>query len=165
MRLFFALELDTRLQHAIDQWRRHSIRCAGRPVPPVNLHITLCFLGEVQSGTVDNLCNEAERIPVGPFRLVLDQCGYFAKPRVFWIGPQEIPAELAALAGKLAGVAGRVGLKQDRRAYRPHVTLMRKCEAAPPLPLTPPDFELECDGFTLFESVSVPGGVRYQPIR
>ena len=133
-------------------------------MPVANLHITLCFLGEVDAGKLQHVEREADRLHGSGFHLQLNEYGYFPGPGIFWIGPQQVPRELVALAQALGKVAVSAGLKREKRAYVPHVTLMRKCHSRPPEPLTPPQFELSCEGFSLYQSVPVPGGVRYRAL-
>jgi len=171
MRAFFALDIPPPVQHAIARWRGRAVVAGGRAVPAANFHMTLHFVGDIEARQVDALCAEAARIRFAPFDLQLDQCGWFAKPGIFYIRPGDTPAALADLA-KAARKASRVAARKTAAAapksgkqFTPHITLHRNCRARPPLPTSRPNFALECDGFTLFESLTVADGVRYQPLQ
>ena len=165
MRAFFALDIDPAIQHAIARWRDRTMLPAGRAVPAANFHITLNFLGDVDPRQLDRLCAEAGQINESGFELRLDTPGYFPGPGVFWIGPGDIPAPLTALARSLRKAGGKAGVKVARKPFAPHLTLFRNCRARPPLPTRAPGFDIPCDGFALFESLTGPKGVRYQLVR
>ena len=163
MRLFYALELDDSVRSAIENWRSSALPAIGKPVPPANFHITLLYLGEVGDRDFEKLLYETDRIQPPAISLRLDKSGYFARPRVYWVGSEAVPAPLLSLVKDLKRCARKVGLKVDKRPYTPHVTLFRKCAARPPMPAHDIFLELSFTGFTLYESVSVHGGVRYEP--
>jgi len=170
MRVFFAIDIPRPAQDAIAGWRARAVAAAGRAVPAANFHMTLHFIGDIEARQVDALCAEAARIRFAPFDLQLDQCGWFAKPGIFYISPGDAPAALTDLA-KSARKASRAAARKtaaaapkSRKIFTPHVTLHRHCRARPPPPASRPDFTLACDGFTLFESVTDSRGARYLPL-
>ncbi len=165
MRAFFALDIDPALQCAIENWRDRTMLPAGRAVPAANFHITLHFLGVIDPRQVDRLCAEAGQLNAGRFALRLDTPGYFPKPGIFWIGPRVIPVALTELAGGLRKAGKKAGVKIPRKPFAPHLTLYRNCRARPPLPTLPPAFDLPCDGFALFQSITNHKGVRYEVIQ
>ena len=177
MRAFFALEIDPEIQYAIEKWRDRTMLPAGRAVSAANFHITLHFLGSIAPRQLERLCTEAGQINApangSTFALRLDTPGYFPKPGIFWIGPGDILAPLTALAGSLRKAAKKAGIdtphkgarKGTRKMFTPHLTLFRNCRTRPPLPTRAPDFDIPCDGFALFESITGHKGVRYQLVR
>lgn len=66
------------------------------------------------------------------FALSLDLCGYWRAQRLVWAGPRVCPPPLAALAGGLNEALRERGFRVERRAFKPHVTLLRDVAAAPP---------------------------------
>jgi len=126
MRLFVGLWPDALARENL--WRcLKSLSLRGRSTHPEDLHVTLQFLGEVA----------AERLPCvedavaalagrGSFDLLLDQAGYWPRPRVSWLAPSEVPAPLLALQQDLAARLNACGFPPEARPYRPHVTLARK---------------------------------------
>ena len=68
-RLFFALWPDAGLRQSIEAARARLYPLAGRPVDPVQLHVTLAFLGAVPDARVAPL--QALCGPVTPFTFEL----------------------------------------------------------------------------------------------
>ena len=169
MRAFFGLELDTATALQIAQWRDRLLLADGRPVPPANFHITLAFIGELSQPRLDRLCRSVdewlERDRLQGAELDLQSVGYWQKPGIYWLGPQQWPQQLSQLAAKLAGLATRVGGKRDKRAYQPHITLFRGCNTAPPAAQADPPVSLSYRDFALLESVQGKRGVSYHPLQ
>lgn len=165
MRTFFALDIAPQIQCAIEKWRDRTMLPAGRAVPSANFHITLHFLGDIVPRQLDRLCAEADQVNQSEFELRLDTPGYFPAPGIFWIGPGDLPAGLTELVRRLQKAGKKAGVKTPRKSFAPHLTLFRSCRARPPLPTQPPDFDIACDGFALFESIAGHHGVRYQLVR
>lgn len=67
------------------------------------------------------------------------------------------------LARALRRHGEKLGLGNGEQGYRPHVTLSRKAGEAPG-ELPAPDFLLRADRFCLYQSVSTPDGVHYEPL-
>jgi 2'-5' RNA ligase len=168
MRLFFALPIAPSLQLQIDQWCDQELATSGDRVPIGNFHLTLAFLGELQSSCLERLCLLCEEAlssiaPPAPSTLEIDQFGFWPRPRVFWIGPSQWPDLLTRMAAKLAQAGSIVGARKSRQPYSPHITVVRHCTAAPP-PLHRPNLLIPIDQVTLFESVPTRHGVRYQAL-
>lgn len=162
-RLFFALWPNRTL-------RQHLLRVQGEclpspitpPSPAANLHLTLAFLGQVETAQQACLEQGAAGLHLPAFSFRLDRLGYWRKPRILWIGCSATPAALHQLAAALAEVMRSCGLQPEARPYRPHVTLARKQKQGPETPLPLPSLHWEARDFVLAESVSRPGGVLYR---
>jgi 2'-5' RNA ligase len=123
IRLFTALAIPPepaagleRLQHGLPgaRWR-----------PREAFHITLAFYGEVREDVARDLDAELAVAAAPALELSLQGVGAFGEgPEIHavWAGVTPDPA-LSRLAAACAAAARRVGLKMERRAYRPHVTL------------------------------------------
>ena len=93
-------------------------------------HLTLRFLGEIDSGLVDRLI---ERLGpalarIARFEFVLDGVGAFPsphRPRVVWRGVTEGAGELHALARAVREVVDSGGASEDATPFVPHMTLFR----------------------------------------
>ncbi|MEI4964929.1 RNA 2',3'-cyclic phosphodiesterase [Aeromonas caviae] len=160
-KLFFALPLPE-LAPELATWRDQR-PWPGQPVPESNLHLTLAFLGEADETTQALLIVAAERQHCPPFTVHLDQTGWFQRAKAAWVGPGEWPNELTVLARALRRHGEKLGLGNGEQGYRPHVTLSRKAGEAPG-ELPAPDFLLRADRFCLYQSVSTPDGVHYEPL-
>ncbi|RMD80458.1 MAG: RNA 2',3'-cyclic phosphodiesterase, partial [Gammaproteobacteria bacterium] len=172
-RLFFALWPGEREREELARWQEAAGRLLGRsgarPVPVANLHLTLLFAGAVDGPTRDCLELAAEGLrPPGPFGLVLDRLGHFARPQVLWLGG-EGPAPLLELVAGLREAAAGCGLEPEARPFAVHLTLFRKVRRLPPalgrpLPgLAPVRWPVR--DFVLVASRTLPEGARYEVLR
>ena len=166
MRTFLALALDADAALAIDDWRERHWPLAGSGVPPQNLHLTLCFLGDVDEGRLERLSHalgEKVDAPLG-LEVIFDEPLWRADGAMTWLVPSSPPAALLALGKRVRGAAGRAGIRVDKRSFRPHVTLARRVDRPPPAPLSSPSVRCRFERVTLFESVLDRHGVRYRDL-
>lgn len=96
-------------------------------VPAANLHLTLRFLGAIDSVGLDRLLAalDESRWP-GTFPLRLGGLGAFptpAKATVLWI--DAVGDRLDALAETVEDACEEAGLGREERPFRPHVTVAR----------------------------------------
>ena len=163
-RLFFALWPDGVTREALARYEKQlGRRSGGRPVTSANLHLTLAFLGSVEAECQACLESMAGQIEAPPFELLLDQAGFWRRPRVLWLGARETPEPLRELVRQLnLGLAG-CGLTPENRPFQAHITLRRKAlrhpEATEFTPLYWPVRE-----FVLVESQTRPEGACYQVV-
>jgi 2'-5' RNA ligase len=155
-RLFFALWPDgdfiARLRTAA-----HPLGVsAGRAVADLDLHVTLCFLGEVEETRLPALCERVTALQLPPFELEFEAIEYWSRSRLLAATSATVPTASAALARALQDQARALGLRTDERPLRPHVTLLRglaagTMPAAGPWPLSPP-LQLAASNFYLAQS-------------
>jgi RNA 2',3'-cyclic 3'-phosphodiesterase len=91
------------------------------------LHITLRFLGDVDSRTAEDFAAGLATIHAAPMTLTVSGVGAFDKKgrvHTLWAGvsPRD---PLAAIHAKLGRLALSVGLSDQSLAYVPHITLAR----------------------------------------
>jgi len=126
-RVFFALWPEADCQHrCLSLAHDLAARCAGRGSRPDTLHLTLAFLGEVERTRLDALIDAATTVTGTPFNVHLDHTGYWPRPRIAYLAPSKPPEALLRLAADLGGALATAGFSPDARAFRPHVTLVRK---------------------------------------
>lgn len=100
-------------------------------VEPENLHITLLFLGEVDSREVPAVCTAVETAcrRVRPFALTLAGAGAFPtprRPRTLIVHVTEGAAELVALHDAVEAPLLELGCyRREERTYKPHLTIGR----------------------------------------
>ena len=163
MRAFFAIEPPAHIKLAIENWREKALPTFQKPVPPANFHITLAFLGQVNDVQLDSLIQGCEDLTSTPgFSLSLDHLGYWPKPKALWLGCHDVAAAHIKLVDQLTKISLKSTITMQKRAYIPHLTLVRKCTENPPAPLIEPVFSFKVDEFHLFESVSTSHGVVYK---
>ncbi len=130
-RLFVAVNLPESVRRSI--WTKtRTMRDAGLPVrwvPAEQLHITLRFLGSVDTGMISRVREALEPAAAGarPFRIVLRDVGAFpslARARVVWIGVEPSPG-LADLHRRVGEVLESLGFEPEDRPFHAHVTLGR----------------------------------------
>lgn len=163
-RLFFGLWPDDATRDALRRATRPVVRhCGGKTVPPDTFHLTLAFLGNVPDERFEAIVAAAAGIAVEPLALTLERLGYFPAPQVLWIGPAEMPRSLQRLTADIWRSLAAAGLQPDVRPFHPHVTLARKVQSPPELPVTRP-VAWRVPGFSLIESDADPEGARYRVV-
>lgn len=123
IRLFAALAVPPEIGRALQARQTGIDGARWRPLEA--LHITLRFYGEVRQDIARDLDSELMRVSGRPFAIRLEGAGAFGEgPELdaVWAGVAESP-ELRRLADACETAARRAGLKPEKRAYRPHVTL------------------------------------------
>jgi 2'-5' RNA ligase len=132
LRTFVAIELPKRrqdeireLQHAVAS-RRLDIRW----VKPVNMHLTLSFLGDVDPPDIDAvervLSNTAANAPI--FALSPRGIGVFPSirhPRILWVGMAGQTDMLRSIQKSVVAALVPLGFAADKRPYRGHLTIGR----------------------------------------
>ena len=135
-RFFFALwpglEARTRLAAAT---RQHDH--GGRPNHPLDLHMTLVYLGQVADSQMRCIEAVADEIKCDPFTLQIDGLGYWHRPRILWAGPRQTPEVLSQLVLDLQQGLQGCGFEPERRRYTPHVTFYRKSVGVDPQAIEP----------------------------
>lgn len=133
-RLFFGLWPDAAARAGLQGWAQaaHAV-AGGRCMQSRNLHLTLAFLGETDVRRIPALQAAVAGVPLAPCTLRLDRCEYWKHNRVVWAGGEPPPALLALVAG-LRAALDVAGVRYDRKAFVPHVTLLRNARAVPDLP-------------------------------
>ncbi|CAA0124007.1 RNA 2',3'-cyclic phosphodiesterase [Halioglobus japonicus] len=165
MRVFFGLSPDPGTSMNIADWRDRQLACAGTPVPVTNFHITLAFIGALEDSAIERLCLSVDHWlthnAMSGATLQLDSTGYWHKPGIYWLGPENWPGQLSRLAQKLNSLGSAAEAKRDRNAFRPHITLYRQCYDAPPAALQAPSIPMTYTRVALFESRQGKSGVSY----
>jgi 2'-5' RNA ligase len=95
-----------------------------------NIHLTLKFLGEIQTPRVNSLSSSATRAVAAfsPFQITVEETGVFPKPgtpRVLWIGVKDVSGKLAELHNCLEEECARAGFAREERPFHPHLTIAR----------------------------------------
>ena len=134
MRIFIAAELPDTMLDALAETSallRASVR--GRYVGSDLFHVTLAFLGNVESGRVTALEDLLADACAGhaPFEATLGPLGSFGKKAraTLWQGFTE-KEPFAALARDVQDALVAAEFDFDRKGFTPHVTLMRNADLA-----------------------------------
>jgi 2'-5' RNA ligase len=164
MRLFFALWPDEGVRAQLSDWSRElKALCGGRPTRAPNLHLTLVFLGTVESGRVADVERAAAGVAPVAATLLLDRPGFWKSNRICWAGASASPAAIERLALDLRGALARAGIGFDAKPFATHVTLLRGAREPRAMPALAP-IRWEVDGFVLARSQPRAGGGRYEVV-
>ena len=164
-RLFFALWPDDEVvrkihQHAI----RHFEVCDGRILDKQNWHITLAYFGAANADQQRCIQTQAEKISSPCFDIDLTTCGYWKKPAVAWLAPEDIPGTFSQLASKVQHNLIPCGFEPEQRAFQPHITLVRKAKQSPAVKEIQ-GIPWHVDSFCLVESVTGQKGATYTVLK
>ena len=99
-------------------------------VKPAALHVTIRFIGEVESAEVERLQELlAPPIAIAPFELQWRGVGTFPnnkQPRALWLGVINGAAPLAQVEAEVSRrLAGESAVEIEDRAFLPHLTIGR----------------------------------------
>ena len=130
-RLFFGLELPDSIREELGGL---ELRVKGaRMVPVEQIHLTMSFLGNVDSEREERLREalEAMRVP-GAFFLPVMGVGVFGGdwPKVVWAGVGKGHPHLFALHQHLQDAVLQAGLEPDLKPFHPHITIARLREVS-----------------------------------
>ena len=146
LRVFFALWPDPAAREAIAALARDVARAAGgRPPRPENHHLTLAFVGAVAPARIAALEQAGAKaaLAAAPFELALDSLGAFHHAGIAWLGTRVVPDALQCLSDALRDGLADEGFRIERRPFRAHVTLARRCVAVKAATISPITFRVE----------------------
>jgi 2'-5' RNA ligase len=136
----------------------------ARCVDPANLHMTLVFLGSVDTSTQRCCESAADTVRADRFSIIFNRLGCWARRGIAWAGASPHPAALSVLVEQLNAALDRCGFKPETRPFRAHVTLARNarhCNSG--VSIEP--FRWDVDRFCLVVSDPNTAGRRYQILR
>ena len=125
-RLFFALWPEAALRDALVAERGALPGAPGRLSHPLDLHLTLVFIGAVDDAVLPCIETAAADVVLAPFTLTLDALCDWRKQQLWLARPDATPDALLNLVSQLQQHLLACGLQPEPRPYRPHVTLARQ---------------------------------------
>ena len=119
-----------RIEALANELRRRPGGQAARWVPRSNIHLTLKFLGDVESSVLPAVHEAVARAaaPHAPFAVQVADLGCFPntrRPNIVWAGLRGDLAALRALQGAIESALEPLGHKREARPYSPHLTIGR----------------------------------------
>lgn len=164
-RVFFALWPDNRQRDRLrDVINSVAKTVEGRAVDRRDWHVTLAFIGEFPESQVPDLLERASQIRVEPFHLSFDRLEFWPRPKVASLTAATVPEKLQSLVSALNVLLQDVGMVPEDRRYRPHITVVRNARTFTTERLAQ-RATTEWSSFELVESISVPGGTTYRPLK
>jgi len=181
-RTFVAIDLPGDVKNALSELRlQMRPQEAGyiRWIRAEGIHLTLCFLGDVDADLVPAISGQLSDAAAksGPFTLGLAGVGAFPslrRPRVFWASLSGETERLRLLHSRVQGALSHVGFEPDRRRWDPHLTLGRIGRDSIPgaarwagtafgqVTLPQPAPAIPVDSIILFRSHLRPTGAEYE---
>ena len=132
IRAFIAIDCPCEIQHSIQKIQRHFMphKDAWRWVLPENIHLTLQFLGNISTDSVQALSKAMAFAVEGQeaFSLSIRGLGCFPhpyRPQVLWMGIDDPSLILPAIHRRLTQALSPLGFHLDFKYFRPHLTLAR----------------------------------------
>ncbi len=127
-RTFISVELPQS-----DDVRRMADTLADIPgvriTPFGQLHITLCFLGDVDTDRIPRICSELQKAfkDTEGFHLTVKGVGAFPNKRnarIIWMGIED-DGRLSSCASTIGRTLKRIGIRYDGKEFKPHITIAR----------------------------------------
>lgn len=135
LRCFVAVPLDDRSSRALERAgalvREADPRWKfARWVDPLNLHITLKFLGDVETDRIPALTDAIAHAVIGHAAPQIVLNGIEAspsprRPRMLWATFSDPGGALESVARSIDEAVGELGFERDTRPFKPHTTLCR----------------------------------------
>ncbi|MBI9093443.1 MAG: RNA 2',3'-cyclic phosphodiesterase [Sphaerochaeta sp.] len=165
MRLFFALEFDSETKDYLTALQEDLVSYCpkGLFTRSINLHLTLCFLGEVEGQFLPILKEILFSLEAKPLLCTFNQLGLFRKRKgdILWLGIEE-NKELETLQKELAYKLKANTFLLDNQDFHPHVTLAHgvKCKKLPAIE----GFKVPCEKISLMHSHQKQAILTYTPL-
>ncbi|MEA1959575.1 MAG: RNA 2',3'-cyclic phosphodiesterase [Chloroflexota bacterium] len=140
IRSFIAIEMPgevkATLGSIIDRLHPAQHRCV-KWVAPDSIHLTLKFLGNIDSNAVPGITSAVERVAGGvpAMELNIGGLGMFPnerRPRVIWVALEGDIEPLAELQRNIERAMKPLGFEPEGRGFTPHLTLGRVRDNAAP---------------------------------
>jgi 2'-5' RNA ligase len=181
IRSFLAFELPPDIKRMVKdisediRRTRLDLKC----VKVDNIHLTVVFMGNIRNEDVLAIGEEAGGVCVDfdPFEIALKGLGVFPntrRPRVLWLGLEVETERISSFRDSLQERLLDFGVREEKRAFTPHLTLgrFRKPEKCDPLlgdiisryaDIKGPVGRLE--ELVMFKSELRPGGAEYTKLK
>ncbi|MBW2030364.1 MAG: RNA 2',3'-cyclic phosphodiesterase [Deltaproteobacteria bacterium] len=95
-----------------------------------NIHLTVIFMGSIDQGRISHMEQDIGRVcaRTRAFEISVKGVGFFPdmrRPRVVWLGLDGELERLSRFRDDLQRPLARFGIKEEKRPFRPHLTLGR----------------------------------------
>lgn len=175
MRAFIAIELSDYIKEELKktQDNLNTFCKKGRLTDKNNFHLTLRFIGEVNSKEYLSLKKAVDRVmnTHHPFYLHLESLGSFNKRnrQIIWAGVKGETDKLHSLYQTLEEALLEEGFSKEERVYTPHVTLARQVQLTESInelnkKLTMKSLEFSVKSIAIMESININGQLVYRPV-
>jgi len=140
IRAFIAVELPGEVQRELARLRERLRAGSSAPVKwvdPQNIHLTLRFLGTIDTGGIDDITAAMVESVRGlkPFPLEVRGLGAFPKLKrvnIIWVGLAGDVERLGGIQRELEKNLEPLGFVPEKRPFSPHLTIGRLRDRATP---------------------------------
>jgi 2'-5' RNA ligase len=174
VRAFFGLPVPEPQREALAPFIAEctSVTSDFRWTPPSNLHLTVRFVGSVESELVEGVATRLVAKGLHAFELELGDLGTFKRGRlvrVVWMGLRSGLEAARVLAEQVEAECVMAGLAAETRPFQAHLTLARARPrdgaALPALPAVPQLAPWRAGELVLYSSHLSRSGSVYEPLR
>ena len=163
MRLFIAINFPENVKNELERiigdlrWQGVDANFSRTE----NFHLTLAFLGEVESDEkIRNIMNMVSK-SVTPFRLMLSDYGSFRD--IFWVGLAE-NKDLSDYVSQLRKELKKGGFEVDDKKFKPHITIARRVKNIEKIKINVSQKKFMADRVSLMKSERINGKLVYTEI-
>ena len=166
IRLFVALRLPDETVEQLSAWQHAELAAAdARVVVPGNLHITLAFLGSRPKEDVDGIVQALRERALGAAQPLLTVRDYRETRSVGMVRLEDADGRATMLADGVGEDLERLGVyERERRAWLPHVTVLRFRKPPRLRPEQPDLGPFSPSEVALMMSVLRPTGAQYEVV-
>jgi 2'-5' RNA ligase len=160
-RIFIAINLPLKIKQKLSVIQKKLKKLPVRWTKIENLHITLCFLGDLHDEQIKEVCNICKRIGERCKKFEIQFTSLHSeKGRMIWIEGKRNPA-MEQLQKELSE---KLGLEISR-SFRPHITLARARNRGVPHFSKEISFEIQVESIEVMKSELRPEGPKYSIIK
>jgi RNA 2',3'-cyclic 3'-phosphodiesterase len=140
IRSFIAVELPGEVKQSLAGLQA-KLKASGitalKWVEPQNIHLTLKFLGDIDTGAISGITAAIEVAAgsVHPFTITVSELGVFPslkRVRVVWVGLNGEIEKLNSLQKNIEAGLTPLGIPPEGRGFSPHLTIARVRDYARP---------------------------------
>lgn len=133
IRSFIAVPVGEEVEKAVEVVEAGLMRSRAdvKWVRPGNVHITLKFLGSVETARIDEISGALDRALRGAsaFDAAISGVGTFPpnprRARIVYMGLAEGVEEMRGLAGRAEDAMAKLGFEREKRPFKSHLTIGR----------------------------------------
>lgn len=132
VRAFIAIEISDKTKGNLRNIiaKLMEVKADVKWVSPLNLHITLKFLGNIKYDEIAKISDiiKESSSDIGPFNLYIEGLGAFPdlkRPRTIFVNIKDEHNNLSILYSKLEDRLSYLGMKKESRKFIPHLTIGR----------------------------------------
>lgn len=144
VRLFIAVPMEGAIRESLvrDMEQLQKAGATGTFQPPENLHMTLAFLGETIPERIPDVLEVLRSIQIPSTMISPWRSGFFGDTLYAGILFSE-EGSFMKYVEDLRKALGNKNISFDRKPFKPHVTLVRRCSLVSPVVFTGQDCPLE----------------------